>query len=68
MRRKEKKEKESPEMFKDVKEVKTEGEQAVGNGQSPSAEAAANGAAANEENGDWQVEPMELPPFEIIAG
>ncbi|XP_044030654.1 C-_U-editing enzyme APOBEC-2a [Siniperca chuatsi] len=69
MRRKERKGKESPEMTKDVKEVKNEGERAVDNGEVPSAEAAAtNGAVANGQNGDFQVEPMELPPFEIIAG
>ncbi|XP_030633729.1 C-_U-editing enzyme APOBEC-2a isoform X2 [Chanos chanos] len=32
------------------------------------AEAAVNGATANEENGETKVEPMELPPFEIILG
>lgn len=69
MRRKERKEKESAEMTKDVKEVKNEGERAVDNGEVPSAEAAAtNGPVANNQNGDFQVEPMELPPFEIIAG
>ncbi|XP_070759423.1 C-_U-editing enzyme APOBEC-2a [Enoplosus armatus] len=69
MRRKERKEKESAEMTKDVKEVKNEGERAVDNGAVLSAEAAAtNGAVANNQNGDFQVEPMELPPFEIIAG
>ncbi|KAL7408017.1 hypothetical protein ABVT39_016888 [Epinephelus coioides] len=71
-RRKERRENESAEMSKDVKEVKNEGqqgEQAVDNGEVPSAEAAAtNGAVANSPNGDFQVEPMELPPFEIISG
>lgn len=69
MKKKERKEKEASETTKDVKEVKNEGEKAVDNGEVPSAEAAAtNGAVANGENGDFQVEPMELPPFEIIAG
>lgn len=27
-----------------------------------------NGAGQNGQNGDFQVEPMELPPFEIITG
>lgn len=69
MRRKEKGEKESAEMPKDKKEVNNEGEKAVDNGQVPSAEAeVTNGAAADGENGEFQVEPMELPPFEIITG
>lgn len=56
-------------MTKDVKEVKNEGERAVDNREVPSAEAAAtNGAVANDQNGDFRIEPMELPPFEIIAG
>lgn len=62
MRRKERKEKESAEMTKDSKEVKNEGASAVDNG------ADTNGAVANGQNGEFQVEPMELPPFEIIAG
>ena len=67
MRRKERKEKK--EITKDVKEVKNEGEKAVDNEEVPSAEAApTNGAVANGGNGNFQVEPMELPPFEIITG
>lgn len=68
MRRKERKGKESSEMTKDAKEVKTEGERAVDNGEVPAEAAASSGAGANDQNGDFQVEPMELPPFEIIAG
>ncbi|XP_029288534.1 C-_U-editing enzyme APOBEC-2a [Cottoperca gobio] len=69
MRKKERKEKESTEMSKDVKDVKNEGEQAVDNGEVPSAEAAAaNGAVGDDQNGEFQVEALELPPFEIIEG
>lgn len=64
MWRKERKDKESSEM---AKEVKNEGERAVDQGEPPSAEVT-NGAIANGQNGDFQVEPMEVPPFEIIAG
>lgn len=68
-RRKDRGEKESAEMTKDIKEVKKEGDRPVDNGEVPSAEASvSNGAVANGQNGDFQVEPMELPPFEIIAG
>ncbi|XP_062272520.1 C-_U-editing enzyme APOBEC-2a [Scomber scombrus] len=69
MRRKERKEKEAAKVTKDVKEVKNEGDKAMDNGEIPSAGAAAtNCAADNIQNGDLQVEPVELPPFEIIAG
>ncbi|XP_054473673.1 C-_U-editing enzyme APOBEC-2a [Anoplopoma fimbria] len=69
MRRKERKEEVSAESTKDVQKMKNEGERAVDNGEVPSAEAAAsNGAVASSQNGDSQVEPMELPPFEIIQG
>lgn len=69
MRRKERKEKEAAEMTKDVKEVKNDGKRAVDNGEVPSAEVVAtNGTVANGQNGDFQLEPVELPPFEIIAG
>lgn len=68
MRRKERKEKESTEMTEDVKEVKKEGQRTVDNGEVSSAEAVNNGAVAISQNGDFQVEPMELPPFEIITG
>ncbi|KAM9860243.1 C-_U-editing enzyme APOBEC-2a [Aulostomus maculatus] len=68
-RRKERKEKEAAEVPKEVKDVKHEGEKPVDNGVPPPAEAgASNDAAATAENGDLQLEPMELPPFEIIAG
>uniref|UniRef100_A0A3P8RY68 Apolipoprotein B mRNA editing enzyme, catalytic polypeptide-like 2a n=1 Tax=Amphiprion percula TaxID=161767 RepID=A0A3P8RY68_AMPPE len=59
------KEKEAAEVTKDVKEVKNEGEKAVEHGETSSAEASATNGA---QNGDLQVEPMELPPFEIITG
>uniref|UniRef100_A0A3B3ZK18 mRNA(cytosine(6666)) deaminase n=2 Tax=Periophthalmus magnuspinnatus TaxID=409849 RepID=A0A3B3ZK18_9GOBI len=62
MRRKEKEKKEDPEPVKNVKEVKEEGETPAENGEAPQE----NGEAA--ENGEPQVEPMELPPFEIITG
>ncbi|XP_018523041.1 probable C-_U-editing enzyme APOBEC-2 [Lates calcarifer] len=69
MKRKERKDKEVAETTKDVKEAKSEGEKTENNGEAPSAEAAAaSGAVANGQNGDFQVEPMELPPFEIITG
>ncbi|KAM7402809.1 hypothetical protein PAMP_018020 [Pampus punctatissimus] len=61
-RRKEKKEKEAAEKTKDVKEVKNEGQKAA------SEAAPTNGAVADSQNGNLQAEPMELPPFEIIAG
>ncbi|KAJ4941033.1 hypothetical protein JOQ06_027320 [Pogonophryne albipinna] len=66
--KKEKKEKETTERSKDVKDVKKEAEQgapAVGKG---AEEGAPNGAAATDQNGEFQVEAMELPPFEIIQG
>ncbi|XP_026163381.1 probable C-_U-editing enzyme APOBEC-2 [Mastacembelus armatus] len=63
-RRKERKDKEAAELTKDVKEVKNEGEKAADN----SEEAPTNGVEANGQNGEFQVEPIELPPFEIIVG
>ncbi|XP_060897336.1 C-_U-editing enzyme APOBEC-2a [Labrus mixtus] len=57
-KRKEKKEKESAEV---VKEVRNEGDKDGG-------EVSSEAATSNGENGELQVEPMELPPFEIIAG
>ncbi|CAN9512131.1 unnamed protein product [Ophioblennius macclurei] len=65
MKRKEKKEKEVAEVKKD-KELKNEEPKDVDNGQAESAEN--GGAAGSEENGEFQIEPMELPPFEIITG
>lgn len=63
VRRKERKEKEVSEPTPDAMEVTAEGAQA------DNAEAeATGGAVTNGENGDFQVEPMELPPFEIITG
>ncbi|XP_028263079.1 C-_U-editing enzyme APOBEC-2a [Parambassis ranga] len=63
------KEKEAAEATKNAKEAKSEAEKAVDDGEAPSAEAAAvNGAVASGQNGEVQVEPMELPPFEIISG
>lgn len=61
-RRKDKKEKEEPEPAKNVKEVKEEVKKPAENGEAPTE----NGAEA--QNGELQVEPMELPPFEIITG
>ncbi|XP_069559332.1 C-_U-editing enzyme APOBEC-2a [Brachyistius frenatus] len=67
-KRKDRNEKDASEVTKDKKEVKNEGEKAVDNGEASSAEATAtDGAVANGQNGD-QVEPMEVPPFELIAG
>ncbi|XP_029989399.1 C-_U-editing enzyme APOBEC-2a [Sphaeramia orbicularis] len=63
VRRKERKEKEVAEPTPDVKEVKAEGAKA-GNAEAE----AADEAVTNGQNGDYQVEPMELPPFEIITG
>ncbi|XP_022601228.1 C-_U-editing enzyme APOBEC-2-like [Seriola dumerili] len=69
MRRKERKDKEAAEVTKAVKEVKKEGEETENNGEVPSTEAGATGGAvANGQNGDFLVELMELPPFEIITG
>ncbi|XP_058487754.1 C-_U-editing enzyme APOBEC-2a [Solea solea] len=66
-RRKERKDPEAAERTKGVKE--NELEKKDNNGEIPPAEAAANGGAvANGENGEFKVEPMELPPFEIIKG
>ncbi|XP_031731761.1 C-_U-editing enzyme APOBEC-2a [Anarrhichthys ocellatus] len=68
-RRKERKEEVSAELTKDVQKMKDGGERAADNGEVPSAEAAASdGAVASSQDGDLQVEPMELPPFEIIQG
>ncbi|XP_034388565.1 C-_U-editing enzyme APOBEC-2a [Cyclopterus lumpus] len=61
------KEKASAERTKDVQKVKSEGERAVDNGEAPPAEAS-NGAVDGSQNGESPVEPMELPPFEIIQG
>ncbi|XP_059185106.1 C-_U-editing enzyme APOBEC-2a [Centropristis striata] len=72
MRRTERKEKGGAVNTKNGKEVKNEGEkekQAESTAEGPSPEAAAtNGAEANGQNGDFKVEEMELPPFEIIKG
>ncbi|KAG8007302.1 C-U-editing enzyme APOBEC-2 [Nibea albiflora] len=65
MRRKERKEKEFTEM---TEEMKKEGQRTVDNGELSSGEAVNNGAVAISQNGDFQVEPTELPPFEIITG
>lgn len=59
--RKKKKENESPEMAKGVKK---EGDKSVDHGEA----GVTDGAIANGQNGDFQVEPMEVPPFEIITG
>lgn len=64
MRRKEKKDTEPTEIKKEVKNGGNTDE-----ADASAAEAVApNGAGQNGRNGDFQVEPMELPPFEIITG
>lgn len=62
LRKKERKEKEEPEVARNDKEVKEEVEKPSENGEA----SAESGAAA--QNREFQVEPMELPPFEIITG
>lgn len=67
MRRKEKKEKKDSEPTAIKKEVKNGGN----NDEADVSAAEAvppNDASQNGQNGDFQVEPMELPPFEIITG
>ncbi|KAM4625796.1 C-_U-editing enzyme APOBEC-2a [Polymixia lowei] len=70
-RRKERKERDASEASKDVNnELKkdekppAEGEKTAGNGE----KTAGNGEEAVANGGDEEVEPMELPPFEIITG
>ncbi|XP_011611927.1 C-_U-editing enzyme APOBEC-2a [Takifugu rubripes] len=64
MRRKEKKNNEPTEIKKEVKNGGNNDE-----ADASAAEAVApNDAGQNGRNGDFQVEPMELPPFEIITG
>lgn len=64
MRRKEKKDNETTEIKKEVKNGGNNDE-----ADASAAEAVApNVAGQNGQNGDFQVEPMELPPFEIITG
>ncbi|XP_071393499.1 C-_U-editing enzyme APOBEC-2a [Centroberyx affinis] len=64
-RKKERKEKEPA----DATKAPAEGGKPAESEEVPAAEAAAtNGAVANSENGDFPIEPMELPPFEIITG
>ncbi|XP_077582344.1 putative C-_U-editing enzyme APOBEC-2 isoform X1 [Stigmatopora nigra] len=68
-RRKDKQEKESAEKTRNGKELKNERENVQENGGGTSTEqVSTNDVTANDENGDLQVEPIELPPFEIIAG
>lgn len=64
MKRRERKEREAAEVNKDMKEVKKEEETGVDGAEAASADS----SAAPEQNGDFQLEVMELPPFEIIAG
>lgn len=66
MRKKERKE--VAELTKDVKEMKNEREKTGNDGEASSAAAAVNNGTANSQDGDFQVESMELPPFEIITG
>lgn len=61
IRRKEKKENESAELKKEVKNGGKKDQAEA----SSAEEVASDGAC---QNGDFQVEPMELPPFEIITG
>ncbi|XP_061640833.1 C-_U-editing enzyme APOBEC-2a [Phyllopteryx taeniolatus] len=69
LRKKDRQEKEAGEKTRDGNEVKNEEENAQDNGGGPSAEqSSTNDVTADGKNGDLQVEPMELPPFEIIAG
>ncbi|XP_041639450.1 C-_U-editing enzyme APOBEC-2a [Cheilinus undulatus] len=64
-RRKERKEKESAEV---TKETKNQGEKEKGEKERGEKEKGDEAAKESEQNGEPQVEPMELPPFEIIAG
>ncbi|XP_019734764.1 C-_U-editing enzyme APOBEC-2a [Hippocampus comes] len=69
LRRKERQEKEAGGNTRDGKEESNEGENAQRNRGGPSTEPLpTNDVTANGKNGDPEVEPMELPPFEIIAG
>lgn len=69
LRRKERPEKEPAANTGDGREEKNPGENAQRNGGGPSTEPlATDDGTAPGKNGDPQVEPMELPPFEIIAG
>lgn len=68
MRKKERKGKEVAELTKDVKEMNNEREKTGNDGEVTSAAAAVNKDAANSQDGDFQVESMELPPFEIVTG
>ncbi|XP_056130813.1 C-_U-editing enzyme APOBEC-2a [Lampris incognitus] len=76
-RKKDRKEKEATEATKDVSKLPKKEEkagvarsEATGDGEAPAAQAEGAGAedGAKGENGELQVEPMELPPFEIISG
>lgn len=70
VRKEQKKEEKAPAAGEKMK-VKEPAPVAEGANGVPDSEAQANGAAApeaNGENGEFQVEPMELPPFEIITG
>lgn len=69
IKKKERKDKEAAELTKDVKEMKNEREKTGNDGEVSSAAAGVNnGAVANSQDGDFQVEPVEIPPFEIITG
>lgn len=64
IRRNKKKDNEPAEIKKEVKNGGNKDET-----DASAAEAVApNGAGQNGQDGDFQVEPMELPPFEIITG
>lgn len=69
MRKKVRKDKEAAEPTKDVKEMTNEREKTGNDGEVSSAVTTVNsGVVANSQNGDFLVEPMEVPPFEIITG
>ncbi|XP_076013014.1 C-_U-editing enzyme APOBEC-2a [Genypterus blacodes] len=54
-----------PKELKKEEKSKDEGKMEVNNGEEAQV---INGARATSQNGEMQVEPMELPPFEIITG
>ncbi|XP_005950468.1 C-_U-editing enzyme APOBEC-2a [Haplochromis burtoni] len=64
VKRRQKEENEVAEIAKDAKEKKNKEQETVDNREVASAEAATTSC----HTGDFQLEPMELPPFEIITG
>lgn len=67
-RRKDRKEPDAADRAKSGKEEENIPEKTENNEGAPAAEEPAGGAVANGQNGEFKVEPMELPPFEIIQG